>query len=644
MSMSLPSRPWHHALRLLLLATLVLVLAACASAKKKPRPAQSTGLMAPIAADYFIPADAFAADGLREAAPVAAPTLSGTAAPGAFVAEVQVYFSTHSAAYFRKGGLDGSLNVLLWERFLKKYDFPHRVLDDIEALEAAPPGVLVLPSDVALSDRELAAIRRYRQQGGSVLATWLFATRNDAGVWRGFETAEALLGVRIRGFTGPQEEDRYLNASADSVVGHALPACQRIWTERAAGWYPLRVDGPRVAAQWHSWSRTLADAKPNAALAFDEAALDGGGTSRMVFLGWPERLWMGADPRSHEAMLYDSITWLLRQPAAYLATWPHPHRAAYVPVVYMADVFNHNDLPFAETLRDQGLQATYFLLGHELDKSVETLAKITAMGHRLAYEGDVYEGFRDLPLDEQETRLDSMLEEIATQPIAMERIAGFNAPMDDEDANTRTAVAARPFAYMIASDNGTDGCLPYVAGQDGGGTRAEPLLVLPRIHRGAEEMLEDYDEDEALVSQHAELASLVGLGGLSISRFANQSLLSSEALSDLSGAAKAHAPLLWTASASQVTQWWRERQRVTAELTGTASDAQLTVTVEGDAALGSPVAVWVNLPYPDASLELTPIDDAPALDVRPDDTLRAAVLLSGLAPGRHAWRVDFHRP
>ena len=58
----------------------------------------------------------------------------------------------------------------------------------------------------------------------------------------------------------------------------------------------------------------------------------------------------------------------------------------------------------------------------------------------------------------------------------------------------------------------------------------------------------------------------------------------------------------------------------------------------------SPVAVWVNLPYPDASLELTPIDDAPALDVRPDDTLRAAVLLSGLAPGRHAWRVDFHRP
>lgn len=643
MTTDTPSWRWPLPARMLCMAAVLLALAACASTRK-PVQKQSAGLMTPIAADYFIPADTFAADGLRATAPPAAPVLQGTSSPNAFVSEVQVYFSAHSATYFRKGGLDGSLNVLLWERFLKKYAFPHRVLDGIDALEAAPPGVLVLPSDVALSDRELAAIQRYRQQGGSVLATWMFATRNEGGSWRGFDAAETLLGIRIRGFTGPHEEDRYLNATGDSLVGHALPACQRIWTERAVGWYPLRVEAPRTAAQWHNWSRTLPGAKPNAAMAFDETALQGGGASRMVYLGWPERLWMGADPRSHEAILYDSITWLLRQPSAYLATWPHPYRSAYVPIVYMADVFNHNDLPFAQALADQGLQATYFLLSHELDKSTPTLAQISAMGHRLAYEGDVCEGFRDLAPAEQETRLDTMLQEIQAQPVKMEQAAGFNAPMDDEDANTRTAVASRPFAYMIASDNGTDTCLPYAAEQSTAAARPSPLLVLPRIHRGAEEMLEDYDEDEALVTQHAELASMANLGGLSISRFANQSLLSADALADLAKAVNAHKPTMWAASASQVALWWHERQRVQVELTGTASDAQLIITIEGDAAVASPMSVWVNLPHPDATLELTPIDDAPSLTVQPDDALRSAVLLSGLGPGRHVWRVDFRRP
>lgn len=640
--LSQTSRMAASALRTACLTAALMALAACGTTGK-PKQQKASGLMAPITADFFIPANTFDTNGLRKVEAAVASSLTAEASPSAFTPEVQVYFSPNSASYFRKGGLDGSINVLLWERFLKKYEFPHRVLDSVETLEAATPGVLVLPSNVALSQRELDLIRRYRQRGGSVMASWLVGSRDERGGWRGFDAAESLFGIRIEGFTGPQEEDRYLNPAGDSLVSHALPACQRIWTERVAGWYPLRLSGARAAAQVHNWSRTLPEAKANTAMVYDETTLQGGGSSRMVFLGWPERLWMGADPRSHEAILFDSITWLLRQPAAYLATWPHPYRSAYVPIVYMADVFNHNDLPFAKTLQAQGLQATYFLLSFELDKSAPTLKDIGALGHRFGYEGDIYEGFRDEPLETQAQRLETMRQDIEKYQVPMDIDAGFNAPMDDEDANTRTAVAQRPFAYMIASANGTDACLPFFAEQ-AADTRTEPLVMLPRMHRGAEEMLEDYDEEQAVVSQKVELKSMLALGGLSISRFANQSLLSAEALSELAQAPAEYKATTWLTSAPQLVQWWRERKRVSVELTGTAAAAQLSVTVNGDTPITAPVSVWINLPRPEAVVELTPVGAAPALTVQTEDGLRAAAILTGLPPGQHVWQIGFRQP
>lgn len=618
----------------------LLALGGCAHTKAGTQ-RKAPSLTAPIAADFFIPANVFDAKGNRPAAPVPAnPSWQQAATPVPFQPEVLIYFSPASRAYYRKGNLDGDINVVLWERFLKKYNFPYRVLASIDELQQAQSGVLVLASDVALSTREQQLITQFRQRGGSLFASWLTGVRDESGAWQGFSYMESLLGIHVAGFTGPLEEDRYINPSGATAVSHSLPACQRVWTERAPGWFPLRVTGGHPAAQILTWSRQLETPQVSTTMVFDDTALANGQSSRMVFFGWPERLWMAASPQQNEALLYDSITWLLRRPDAYVATWPYPYRSAYMPAVYMADVFNDNDLPFAKFLKESKLQASYFVLGFEVDKSLAALQKIQALGHELGYEGDKYEAFKGQPLNEQLKRLDAMRAEIKTNKLDMPAAAGFYPPMDAVDSNTTQAALREPFLYQIVSMVASDSCVPQIQTGARSGQQSS-LVLIPRLGRGAEEMLEDFDEPAVIISQEAELDAVDQAGGISVARFANQSLLSKETSHALINAALARKDHMWMTSGSKVAHWWLERARVSYEISGTTAAPQLAITVDGQGALNEDVAIWLNLPNRGATLQLIPVDGAPSLKMATTDPDRVALLVRGLSPGHYAWSMRF---
>ena len=396
-----------------------LCLAGCASKGPAKEGADTTAAPArnplnPADPAHFIPAAAFDAQGNRVGTPAtAALAPSPGLAANAFRPEVILYFSPASRSFYRRGDVDPAINRVLWERFLGKYEIPYRVVEDAAALQQAGTGVLVLPANMALGADERQAIVDFRARGGSLFASWLLGTHDKDGSWRGFDWMESLLGIGVVGTTAPHEEDRYINPYGDSPVIHALPAGTRIWTERAPGWWPLRITGRNDAAQVRTWSRATDAARPQVVAAFDEVATASGATSRMVYFGWPERLWMAADPGKHEGLLYDSLTWLLRQPSAWVANWPDARQSAYVTAVYMADVFNDNDLPFADRQAARGMLATYFILGFEIDKSADTLKALQKRGHGLAYEGDEYVGFKDVPIEEQSARMQKMREDVA---------------------------------------------------------------------------------------------------------------------------------------------------------------------------------------------------------------------------------------
>ena len=135
------------------------------------------------------------------------------------------------------------------------------------------------------------------------------------------------------------------------------------------------------------------------------------------------------------------------------------------------------------------------------------------------------------------------------------------------------------------------------------------------------------------------------MAGLSVVRMPNQSLLTKDELAEILQHIKARRDRTWLATANQIANWWRERERVSIRLEAGAVAPLLTVTVKGDTPLQQGVTVWVNLPESGSTLRLIAngkVEGPPKITAV--DAWRAAVVLIDLAPGSHSWQLQFDRP
>ena len=194
-------------------------------------------------ADFFLPAGIFGKPTQDLKQTVVSPSASAaTSKPVAVTPKIQVtpvtmpdvilYASRTTRAYFSAGGVDASVNIQAWEDILRKYGIPFETVNSVEILEKKSSGVLVLPSTVALSERERQAVIGFRAKGGGVLASWLTGVRNEYGEWRGFGFMETALDTKVVGNTEADEDDTFLIPYGDSPVTHQVPAGLRNWMER----------------------------------------------------------------------------------------------------------------------------------------------------------------------------------------------------------------------------------------------------------------------------------------------------------------------------------------------------------------------------------------------------------------------------
>ena len=613
------------------------------------------GTTATQVAGLFVPAGVFSkqvnnpsqltssAAALASSSPKTALPTSPTSPTSPSVVTVFVYASPTTDSFFSKNGLDAKANIQQWEVFLRKYRIPFQLIASVEKLETAQPGVLLLPSLVALSEREKQAVINFRAKGGGVLASWLTGVRDDKGQWQGFGFMETALDAKVVGSTEADEDDNFMMPNGDSPVAHSLPAGVRIWLERPKDWYSLRFASGNSAAQIMDWSRTFVSGKPTSTVVFDERIQSSGQLSRSVVLGYPERLLLSADPRLLEAIAHNSLLWLLRQPDAYLSAWPYPYKSAFVLAVDTADTVSDADLTFAQSLENAGVRATYYLLGENISKAIEKIKKIKAMGHEIGYLGDRFVGFKDQPIAAQKLRFDAMLASLKTAGIEAPEAPGFHAPMELFDKNTEKLLAESGFGHYIAFMDSTDTRLPFFSpAQSSPNKPAKSLVVLPRTQNGPEDSIEESDAETGLKNFLNELQLAEQMRGLSVVRVPNQSSLNAAQLGEILKHLKARKNSMWLATSRQVADWWRERDRVNIRLEPGIAAPQLTVTVKAGEPLKHAATVWINLPKSGSTPRLvgrTASEKLPKVAVV--DAWRAAIVLEGLVPGQHQWSVYF---
>ena len=612
-----------------------------------------TNLETPLPVGFFLPTGIFskrANDAQRSQAAAIAITPTAIQSPATppslpspRVSSVILYASPATQAYFETGGLDAKVSSQLWEIFLRKYKIPYQRIASIDQLEKAKPGVLVLPSNVALSEREQRAIIDFRAKGGGVLASWLTGVRSENGQWSGFYFMERAFDVKVAGNTLADADDNFMMPYGDNPVTNSLPAGLRVWLDRPNEWHPLRLLGAHPAAEILDWSRTVTAGKQTAAIVFDERRQESGLLSRSVVLGYPERLWISSDPKAIEAIAHNALMWLLRQPVAYVSAWPSPYTSAMVLAVDSPDVVVDIDLEFAKSTEVAGGRATYYVLTENAVKSADILKELKARGHEIAYLGDHFVGFKRQSSGTQAKRLEAMRDEMKAAGVEVASGAGFHAPMESYDKVTERLLLEQGFSHFISFMDATDARLPFFAEPIEGDSRSpHSLVVLPRTQGGPEDSEDDGGAGNLLKTYLAELDLAEKMSALSVVRIPNQNMLGAQEQDLFFEDMNARRGRMWVATGGQVANWWRERDRVDITLDTLKATPLLTVTISGDKPIQQAITVFVNLPAVDSSLRLVSKDsNTKTPNVTRIDTWRSAVMLQGLLPGTYHWQLFF---
>ena len=554
---------------------------------------------------------------------------------------IGIYVSPTTRTYFAAGGMDYVQTIVQpWEDFLGQNDIRIVRILNPEALLTAKIDALVLPSAVALSATERTQLASFREQGGNILATWLSGVRNEQGQWLGFDFMERVLDTGVSGTTAEDDKDNFVMTHGDNPLTHQLPAGLRIWVERIADWYPLRLVGKNTALQIMDWSRSVRPGKQTSVMNFDER--DGGRASRVAVLGIPERLWQSVEVKDFNRLLADTLHWLARRPDAYLASWPQAHAAGVMLAIDAPDALQAVDFTYGTLAESLGGKATYFVLSqYLLELPPEILENMRRGGHEIAFMGDIYEGFKDETEKKQRNRLSVMNREFkaAGFPVTPST-SGFHAPMESFDNATHQALSDVGFAYHVTDSGVTEDLMPMTLKTEKG----QSLLLYPRALNSIGALLDEGLSIEAAGQNYTRALKVhADMGGLVIIPVAQNGLVTVDQWHQMLSPVFSGSRKPWLASGREIAAWWRERGRVSSWLDDTVSPALLRVEIRGEGPLVQAVSVVLNQSSAASPVRLLQ-DNADEKAFQPTlqtvDRWRQRISLQGAEPGVYHWYLQ----
>ena len=549
-----------------------------------------------------------------------------------------LYASPNTEAYFLRNGAQYTRLLAPWRDYSSNRHKGIKEISNPALLRDLKGGVLILPSAVALSAEERREIQRFLFQGGSLLATWATGTRNEGGSWEGWRFLE-LFGAEATGEMPEDPATHYLNIEGESPLAHSQAAGQRIWLGNASERL-LRFRGKGVAAEFMTWDRLPDDdRKEEGAVLYSESVSESGRTALFAF---SESAW-ASQPEPIYALVDDTLSWLLRQPAVVRATWPNGNHAAQIVAMDLDE-----DIP----------NATYFAkwmhqISYRGDFFVQTSAAITnsailktlATEFDVGYNGDVAIGFTGQSAPDQQKRIDAMQANLAAVLPSPARNRGFKPPLGSHDGTTETLLQKAGIRHLVSDAGRTDARIPALAKLPGIAV-ADTVVILPRTQRDDLNLASDQSDtaqtQEALIQDFDLTRRMGALGLLSVhSKHYTPDGTLARAMNGYSAYLQDHRAGVWLASSLQVANWWKERDRfkLSSKTSGRRLDFNITVTgnepVQG-------CGLVVMLPRKGISPTVLGLKiGMPKPTVTPIDSYRALISFNTLLPGNYAYQASF---
>lgn len=554
--------------------------------------------------------------------------------------DVTLYASSNTEAYLKSIGGNYETLLVPWRGYFSNRKLGFKEIRNVAQLSGQKPGVLILPSALALSTEERAEIQAYRAKGGSVLSTWATGTRNGKGDWEGWQLLDSM-GVKVLGEIAVTEDVRNLTINGESPVSHTLPAGKRIWMDKTSE--PLlRVKGEMVAARFMDFARITDDARrTDGAVVYSESKA---GVNRSAYFAFAESTWE-SHPIAAYNLIDDTIQWLRREPALVRASWPNGKVAAQVIEMDTEEGFP-NALPFAEMMKALDYRATFYVLTSVGKLFPDVLTRL-ARDFEVGYHADVHDSFKGQPASVQEQRIQSMKSEMASVVPDISRMTGFRAPTEGYDTTTELLLQKAGMRHHTADPARSEGRLPLFAKQEDV-TIENALVVLPRTQRDDINLTKQNLSVEQTRSELIDDFDLVvdtgALGLLSVhsQNFGPDGILI-KAMPGFLDHLKARRGQIWLASAGQVADWWRNRDRFKMSYGNSGRRLEFNVTITGQTPMTG-ATVIAMLPQKGFLPEVEPLKiGMPKPVVTKIDDYRASVVFASLPPGNYAYQMTFSK-
>lgn len=549
-----------------------------------------------------------------------------------------LYVSQNTKAYFDGVGANYDLLLNPWRDYFENRSKKVAEISTPTQLKELANGVVILPSAVSLSAEERDAFRAFEARGGAILATWATGSRNASGDWTGWKFLEEH-GATVVGEIPKESEVNHLVINGESPVSFSVAAGQRVYMSKASESI-LRIKGENAAARLTNWARVISDEfRGESAVIFSESRPDRG---RSVVFAYSESAWAN-HPQPMYPLFDDVIRWLQREPMAIRAAWPQGMLAANVVEMDTEDKFE-NALGFDSLLKSAEYPTGYYVLT-SVAKRFPAVVETIGRGAEIGFHGDVHVGFKDVPESQQAQRLQTMRKDLVGLVKDPSKVIGFRAPTESYDGVTEKLLVGMGIRHHVADPNRSDARLPLFARVEGS-TPDTDLIVLPRTQRddinlywerlSVEQTTKAMIDDSELVLENG------GLGLLSVhsQNFDAGSVLH-QALPPYLNYLKQKRFVIWNATAGQVADWWRDRERFLVRSVFTGKRMSVDVTVIGD----NPVrggTIIISLPQRDILPKVSNTKTTgPTPAVVRLDSYRAAIVFSEALPGNFNYQVTF---
>ncbi|MFZ5519141.1 MAG: hypothetical protein ACOY90_21095 [Candidatus Zhuqueibacterota bacterium] len=277
-------------------------------------------------------------------------------------------------------------NVATWKRFIHNSGSKCTVIDDhdIEKGNHYKFKTIVLPAARAMSTIEIIQLKRFVENGGSIIATSSTGSFDEKGEWRGWKFFIEVFGLQFTSEIPASDVVRKLKIKGGLPVTTGIPSGYALqiatWDQPIA----CKVVESRTE-QVSYWTRPARNSETSG-FAMDEAAA-------IVFgsYGKGKFVWMGFDMDAvkgdqsdhiHFARLFDNLMgWLNHVPTVLVKDWPALYSSAAILTPFLTgDISNLPNL--LNIVRSDSIPITFFI-------DPITASKYEAETRRLPQYGDV---------------------------------------------------------------------------------------------------------------------------------------------------------------------------------------------------------------------------------------------------------------